>query len=90
MRGQPDEAERAGAARDFSAGKKPAHLETVGVKDSVLGVVRPLDHTPDALTAFLADGQEIVSHGYRRINYQTVDERSSQRRSDWPSSASPD
>ncbi len=49
-------------------------LRQFGVKVSVLGVVRALEQNPDALAAFLADGHEIVSHGYRWIDYQTVDE----------------
>ena len=49
-------------------------LKQFGVKVSVLGVVRALVQSPDAVAAFLADGHEIVSHGYRWIDYQTVDE----------------
>jgi allantoinase len=45
-----------------------------GIKVSVLGVVRALQQNPAAVAAFLADGHEIVSHGYRWIDYQTVDE----------------
>ena len=49
-------------------------LRQFGVKASVLGVARALEQNPAALAAFLADGHEIVSHGYRWIDYQTVDE----------------
>jgi allantoinase len=45
-----------------------------GIKVSVLGVVRALQQSPAAVEAFLADGHEIVSHGYRWIDYHTVDE----------------
>jgi peptidoglycan/xylan/chitin deacetylase (PgdA/CDA1 family) len=44
-------------------------LKQFGVKVSVLGVVRALVQSPDAVAAFLADGHEIVSHGYRWIDY---------------------
>jgi peptidoglycan/xylan/chitin deacetylase (PgdA/CDA1 family) len=49
-------------------------LRQFGIKISVLGVVRALQQNPAAVEAFLADGHEIVSHGYRWIDYQTVDE----------------
>src|SRR5580698_10423513 len=49
-------------------------LKEFDVKVSALGVVRALQQNPDALEAFLSDGHEIVSHGYRWIDYQTVDE----------------
>jgi peptidoglycan/xylan/chitin deacetylase (PgdA/CDA1 family) len=49
-------------------------LKEFDVKVSVLGVVRALQQNPDALEAFVAQGHEIVSHGWRWIDYQTVDE----------------
>jgi peptidoglycan/xylan/chitin deacetylase (PgdA/CDA1 family) len=49
-------------------------LKQFEVKVSVLGVVRALQQSPAAVEAFLADGHEIVSHGYRWIDYQLVDE----------------
>jgi allantoinase len=49
-------------------------LRRFGVKVSVLGVVRALQQNPAAVEAFLEDGHEIVSHGYRWIDYQTVAE----------------
>jgi peptidoglycan/xylan/chitin deacetylase (PgdA/CDA1 family) len=49
-------------------------LKRFDVKVSVLGVVRALQQNPDAVEAFLADGHEIVSHGYRWLDYQTVEE----------------
>ena len=49
-------------------------LKQFDVKVSVLAVVRALQQNPDALDAFLEDGHEIVSHGYRWIDYQSVDE----------------
>jgi allantoinase len=49
-------------------------LKQFGIKVSVLGVVRALELNPDAVAAFVEDGHEIVSHGYRWIDYQTVDE----------------
>jgi len=41
---------------------------------SVLGVVRALQRNPEPLAAFLEEGHEIVSHGWRWIDYHTVDE----------------
>jgi peptidoglycan/xylan/chitin deacetylase (PgdA/CDA1 family) len=49
-------------------------LKQFGIKVSVLGVVRALELNPDAVAAFVEDGHEIVSHGYRWIDDQTVDE----------------
>ena len=43
------------------------------VRVSVLGVVRALQHNPDIVAAFLDAGHEIVSHGYRWIDYHHVD-----------------
>jgi peptidoglycan/xylan/chitin deacetylase (PgdA/CDA1 family) len=44
------------------------------VQVSVLGVVRALQRNPEPLAAFLEDGHEIVSHGWRWIDYHMVDE----------------
>jgi len=44
------------------------------VKVSVLGVVRALEQNPRAVEAFLTDGHEIVSHGWRWIDYGDVPE----------------
>jgi len=49
-------------------------LKRFDVRVSVLGVVRALQQNPDAVEAFLADGHEIVSHGYRWVDYQMVEE----------------
>ncbi len=45
-----------------------------GIKVSVLGVVRAMEKCPEAVQACLADGHEIVSHGYRWIDYHTMPE----------------
>lgn len=45
-----------------------------GVKISVLGVVRAMQQCPAAVEAFLADGHEIVSHGWRWIDYHNMGE----------------
>jgi peptidoglycan/xylan/chitin deacetylase (PgdA/CDA1 family) len=45
-----------------------------GVPVSVLGVVRALEQNPELAAACLADGHEIVSHGYRWIDYGEVPE----------------
>lgn len=45
-----------------------------GVKMSVLGVATALERNPEATAAFVELGHEIVSHGYRWIDYHHVDE----------------
>jgi peptidoglycan/xylan/chitin deacetylase (PgdA/CDA1 family) len=45
------------------------------IKISVLGVVRALEHCPELTQAFVADGHEIVSHGYRWLDYLEIDEK---------------
>jgi peptidoglycan/xylan/chitin deacetylase (PgdA/CDA1 family) len=50
------------AFRDFS------------INVSVLGVARALEQNPDLARAFVARGHEIVSHGYRWIDYGAVPE----------------
>jgi allantoinase len=45
-----------------------------GVKMSVLGVARALEQNPELAQAFAARGHEIVSHGYRWIDYCAVPE----------------
>jgi peptidoglycan/xylan/chitin deacetylase (PgdA/CDA1 family) len=44
------------------------------IKVSILGVVRALEQCPELMTAFLAEGHEIVSHGYRWLDYLEIDE----------------
>ena len=44
------------------------------VKVSVLGVARGLEQTPDLARAFIERGHEVVSHGYRWIDYGEVPE----------------
>ncbi|HYC14135.1 MAG TPA: polysaccharide deacetylase family protein [Stellaceae bacterium] len=43
------------------------------VRVSILGVVRALQRNPQAVAAFLEAGHEIVSHGWRWIDYHHVD-----------------
>ncbi|ESR24870.1 polysaccharide deacetylase family protein [Lutibaculum baratangense] len=45
-----------------------------GTRVSVLGVVRSLEQNPDLARAFVRDGHEVVSHGYRWIDYVEVPE----------------
>lgn len=45
------------------------------VKISVLGVVRALELCPELTHAFQAEGHEILSHGYRWLDYMEVDEK---------------
>jgi putative urate catabolism protein len=49
------------------------------VKISVLGVVRAMEQNPMAVAAFLAEGHEIVSHGWRWIDYGDVPEEVERR-----------
>jgi peptidoglycan/xylan/chitin deacetylase (PgdA/CDA1 family) len=44
------------------------------IKVSVLGIVRALQQCPEAVKAFAEGGHEIVSHGWRWIDYAEVDE----------------
>jgi peptidoglycan/xylan/chitin deacetylase (PgdA/CDA1 family) len=44
------------------------------VKVSVLGVARALEQTPELARAFVERGHELVSHGYRWIDYGEVPE----------------
>jgi putative urate catabolism protein len=45
-----------------------------GVPLTIFGVAMAMERNPLAVEAFLKDGHEICSHGYRWINYQDVDE----------------
>lgn len=49
-------------------------LRDFAVPVSVLGVVRALQRNPEPLAAFLEEGHEIVSHGWRWLDYHTIDE----------------
>jgi allantoinase len=49
-------------------------LREFGVKASILGVARGLEQNPELAKAFVAQGHEIVSHGYRWIDYGAVTE----------------
>lgn len=46
------------------------------VRVSIFGVVRALERNPEAVSAFIADGHEIVSHGWRWVDYHNVGEAS--------------
>ena len=41
---------------------------------TIFGVAMALQRNPEAVQAMLADGHEIASHGWRWINYQSIDE----------------
>ena len=45
-----------------------------GMPLTIFGVAMALERHPAVVDAFLADGHEIASHGYRWISYQNVDE----------------
>jgi peptidoglycan/xylan/chitin deacetylase (PgdA/CDA1 family) len=45
-----------------------------GIKVSVLAVAKAAERNPELTRAFVEDGHEIVSHGYRWLDYQTMPE----------------
>lgn len=45
-----------------------------GIKASILGVVRAMQKTPEIVKAMIREGHEIVSHGYRWIDYANMGE----------------
>lgn len=45
------------------------------IKVSILGVVRGLQQYPELTQAFVEDGHEIVSHGWRWLDYHRMSER---------------
>jgi allantoinase len=49
------------------------------VRISVLAVVRGLQHYPDLAAAFVEEGHEMVSHGWRWIDYTKMSEREERR-----------
>jgi peptidoglycan/xylan/chitin deacetylase (PgdA/CDA1 family) len=49
-------------------------LKRFEVRASILGVARALERNPQVVRAFVAEGHEIVSHGWRWIDYHQVDE----------------
>ena len=50
-------------------------LREFDVRVSVFAVVRALQHYPELATTLLREGHEIVSHGWRWLDYHLVDER---------------
>lgn len=49
-------------------------LRSLGLPATIFAVASALERYPAMADAFLADGHEICSHGYRWINYQNVPE----------------
>jgi peptidoglycan/xylan/chitin deacetylase (PgdA/CDA1 family) len=45
-----------------------------GIKVCLLAVAKAAERNPDLTRAFVEDGHEIVSHGYRWLDYQTIPE----------------
>jgi peptidoglycan/xylan/chitin deacetylase (PgdA/CDA1 family) len=43
-----------------------------GIKVSLLAVAKAAEANPDLVRAFIADGHELVSHGYRWLDYQIM------------------
>ena len=50
-------------------------LRKYDVPATIFAVASALEKYPEITNAFLADGHEIASHGYRWINYQDIDEK---------------
>ena len=50
-------------------------FDDFSIKTSVLGVARALEQNPELAKAFVTRGHEIVSHGYRWIDYCAVAEQ---------------
>ena len=50
------------------------YLPRLRLRSSVLGVARALEQNPELARAFVERGHEIVSHGYRWIDYDEVPE----------------
>lgn len=48
-------------------------FESRGLRASILAVVSGLKHNPEFVSAIAAGGHELVSHGWRWIDYQHVD-----------------
>ena len=46
-----------------------------GIKISLLAVAKAAEANPDLVRAFIADGHELVSHGYRWLDYQIMPEQ---------------
>ena len=49
-------------------------FDDFSIKTSILGVARALEQNPELAKAFVTRGHEIVSHGYRWIDYCAVAE----------------
>jgi peptidoglycan/xylan/chitin deacetylase (PgdA/CDA1 family) len=50
-------------------------FKRAGIKASILGVVRGLQMYPELVRAFVEEGHELVSHGWRWIDYHTISEK---------------
>jgi peptidoglycan/xylan/chitin deacetylase (PgdA/CDA1 family) len=49
-------------------------FRTFGVKVCLLAVAKAAERNPEIVRAFVEEGHEIVSHGYRWLDYQTMPE----------------
>jgi hypothetical protein len=47
-------------------------LRMSGVKVCLLAVAKAVERNPEITRAFVEEGHEIVSHGYRWLDYQTI------------------
>ena len=45
-----------------------------GIKICLLAVAKAAERNPEITRAFVEDGHEIVSHGYRWLDFQTIPE----------------
>ncbi|HEY7185433.1 MAG TPA: polysaccharide deacetylase family protein, partial [Vicinamibacterales bacterium] len=50
-------------------------FERRGLPVTVFGVAMALERNPEAVAAMVEGGHEIASHGWRWINYQSIDEK---------------
>ena len=75
-RAQPDgRIARSNTGRGSAHGGSCASSRSSTSRISVLAVVRGLQHYPDLAAAFVEEGHEIVSHGWRWIDYTKMSER---------------
>jgi len=58
-------------------------LRLSGVKVCLLAVAKAVERNPEITRAFVEEGHEIVSHGYRWLDYQTIAPEIERERGRW-------